>query len=338
MKNERMVAVITGKRCCVLEKQPFSCEKLNDYEVLVQTTATAISPGTELGCYGALDPAVASGKAWNSYPWQPGYSAVGKILAMGAKVSGYQIGQRVVWAGTHASCGITDVQKDPRFAAIPDGVSDTDASIHYMAAISSGIVHSAGCKGGEVIALFGLGVIGNMAGQFLLGTGAKVVAFDPVAKRRAIGRQCGLTVPETTTPQAFIEELKAMTNGKGPNIGIDAVGNSAIIEQIVNIMPSLGTVIMLGTPKVAYETNITNLLLAIHRRPLTLCSSRINCVPDFAGHESAYLSMLLEKIRDGKLKIAPIITHRIKPYEIGKAYDGLLDDKENYLGAIVNWC
>jgi threonine dehydrogenase-like Zn-dependent dehydrogenase len=32
-----------------------------------------------------------------------------------------------------------------------------------------------------------------------------------------------------------------------------------------------------------------------------------------------------------------MITHRIKPDEIGKAYDGLLDDKDRYLGVVVNW-
>jgi len=54
------------------------------------------------------------------------------------------------------------------------------------------------------------------------------------------------------------------------------------------------------------------------------------------SHESL-VKQVLAHIAAQEMIIAPLITHEIAPHEIKEAYEGLLHDKENYLGVIIDW-
>jgi threonine dehydrogenase-like Zn-dependent dehydrogenase len=46
---------------------------------------------------------------------------------------------------------------------------------------------------------------------------------------------------------------------------------------------------------------------------------------------------LLAALAAGRLNLAGLVTHRIAPAELGTAYEGLLNKKEEYLGVVVRW-
>jgi threonine dehydrogenase-like Zn-dependent dehydrogenase len=46
---------------------------------------------------------------------------------------------------------------------------------------------------------------------------------------------------------------------------------------------------------------------------------------------------LLAALNSGRLSLAGLITHRIRPEGLGEAYEGLLKKKEEYLGVVVSW-
>ena len=46
---------------------------------------------------------------------------------------------------------------------------------------------------------------------------------------------------------------------------------------------------------------------------------------------------LLRSLANGRLSLNGLITHTIKPEEIGGAYEGLLKKKDDYLGVLVKW-
>src|SRR5712692_8822191 len=73
-------------------------------QLLVATEASAVSPGTELAVYTGThqwlkDPALPDWK----FPFRPGYSAAGTVVAVGADIRGWQPGDRVSYPGNHAS-------------------------------------------------------------------------------------------------------------------------------------------------------------------------------------------------------------------------------------------
>src|SRR5258708_36805803 len=75
-----------------------------DNQVLVAAEVSAVSPGTELAVYTGthqwlMDPNLPDWK----FPFPPGYSAAGSVVAVGSGVSVWQPGHRASFPGTHAS-------------------------------------------------------------------------------------------------------------------------------------------------------------------------------------------------------------------------------------------
>ena len=46
---------------------------------------------------------------------------------------------------------------------------------------------------------------------------------------------------------------------------------------------------------------------------------------------------LLHALANGRLNLNGLITQRIEPVELGKAYEGLLKNKEEYLSVVIRW-
>src|SRR5260221_4928185 len=73
-------------------------------QILVATEVSAISTGTELAVYTGtdqwlLDPNLPEWK----FPFRSGYSAAGTVIAVGGKITGWKVGDRVSYPGNHAS-------------------------------------------------------------------------------------------------------------------------------------------------------------------------------------------------------------------------------------------
>src|SRR5947199_2432056 len=72
-------------------------------EILVKTTRTLISTGTEGIVLGRKFSPGTHWDAWVKYPFRPGYSHVGRVSAVGEDVAEFRIGDRVVTRAPHAS-------------------------------------------------------------------------------------------------------------------------------------------------------------------------------------------------------------------------------------------
>src|SRR5437867_10151895 len=73
-------------------------------QILVETEVSAVSAGTELAVYTGthqwlLDPNMPDWK----FPFRVGYSAAGRVAAVGAAIEGWKPGDRVSYPGNHAS-------------------------------------------------------------------------------------------------------------------------------------------------------------------------------------------------------------------------------------------
>jgi NADPH:quinone reductase-like Zn-dependent oxidoreductase len=94
--------VITGER--EVELQTFSLEPtLSADDLFIQNEASFISAGTELSIYTRTEPATRIPGTWCYYPSKVGYSSVGRILAKGENVMGFEIGERVFTFSPHVS-------------------------------------------------------------------------------------------------------------------------------------------------------------------------------------------------------------------------------------------
>ncbi|RCK75547.1 MAG: putative zinc-binding dehydrogenase [Anaerolineae bacterium] len=142
-----------------------------------------------------------------------GYSSMGKIVAIGEGVSGFQIGQRVACGGggyaVHAEFAL--VPKN-LVAPVPDTVPDEAAAFATVGAIGMHAFRLTNAQVGERIAVIGMGLVGFMAALVARSAGCEVAAFELDPWRLNLCREMGFAATE---PGQALELTPAFTDGKG---------------------------------------------------------------------------------------------------------------------------
>src|SRR5436305_3666604 len=105
-------------------------------------------------------------------------------------------------------------------------------------------------KGGETVAIWGCGPVGQFAirSAFLLGA-ARVIAIDTVPERRKLAQAAGADIIDYTDNDDVIEILKEMTAGRGPDQVIDAVGPEAHGTTFPAALARVKQAVMLSTAR-----------------------------------------------------------------------------------------
>src|SRR5258708_7102665 len=144
-------------------------------QVLVASGVSAISAGTELAVYTGThqwlkDPSLPDWK----FPFRPGYSAAGTVVAVGSAVTGCEPGDRVSYPGNHASAELLTIGHERgRLWRLPQQLGMEKASLACIARYGLGASIRAGITLGRSAAVLGLGVIGQFALRCLLAAGAQ---------------------------------------------------------------------------------------------------------------------------------------------------------------------
>ena len=199
-------------------------------------------------------------------------------------------------------------------ARIPDGLSDEQVLMLPDIA-STGIsgAESGEVKIGDAVAVFAQGPIGLCAtiGARLRGASI-VVGIDGIAQRREIARRFGATHtfdPKTTD---VVKEIKALTNGRGVDVAIEALGRQETFEAALRsirpggILSSLG--VYSGKLVAPYEAFYAG--LGDQRIVTTLCPG---------GKER--MRRLMEMVATGRMDLTPLVTHVFDLNDIKDAYD-----------------
>lgn len=311
-------------------------------QVLIETETTFISAGTELANYTGVDPTVHTHGAWNAYPKVPGYANVGRVLASAGEAARFGEGTRVFSFGPHASHHNQATTGDRWMVVeVPEGIDSATAAAARMACVAITALQTGPVQVNDRIAVFGLGMVGNLAAQFFKLAGGRVIGIDPMAARRDLAKQVGLdhVIPGGQDVESQIREV---TGGDLPLITVDAVGHSAVVEQAASITASFGAVILLGTPRMSYESDLTTAMRDIHNKWIDFKSALEWKIPmhPAAGVRNSTIGnvvSIFELIESGKLNVCDLISHRLAADQIKHAYESLLNDKENYWSVCLDW-
>lgn len=316
-------------------------------EAVIQVTLTTIC-GTDLH--------ILRGE----YPVQPGlvigHEAVGIIHEIGPGVKDYFVGERVLvgaitpcgqcyacLSGNHSQCGgplggwrfgntINGAQAEyllvpnaqANLATIPEEL--TDEQVILLADIAStgfSAAETAELKLGDTVAVFAEGPIGICAtiGARLKGA-AFIIGVESDAARRAVALKMGADVVLDPTTCDVIYEIKNLTNGRGVDVAIEALGAQTTFENSLRVLKPGGTLSSLGVyshdlsiPNDAFGAGIGD-----YKIVTTLCPG---------GKER--MRRLMEVVRHDRIDLRPLLTHSfsleriIEAYELfGEKRDGVL--------------
>ena len=303
-------------------------------DILIKTSASVISAGTELSIWAGLE-------SWAPLPHTPGYGSVGEVLEVGKAVESVLPGDRIFTHGPHQ-----EIAHAKNYAQkIPEGLDPKIAVLTRMAAVSITSVMVSQTKIGDTVAVCGLGLVGNLAAQLFSLSGCRVIGIDVSQSRLEVIRKCGIdTVIDGKTNVS--NELKELTGGQGVHSFVDATGLPTVIESSIDSIAPGGECILLGTPRGEFKGDLVPLLRSIHlaNQSIQFKGAHEWLFPRYRSQtKDSQISIeqnnekLLRLFADGKLFTSPLLTHILSPEEAPHAYDALRERDESYLGVIINW-
>jgi alcohol dehydrogenase len=274
-----------------------------------------------------------------------GHEPVGVIHELGVGVSGYSVGDRVLvgaitpcgqcnycLSGDWSQCGgpiggwkfgntMNGAQAEflllpnaqANLAKIPDDLSDEQVVLLADIA-STGIsaAESGEVKIGDTVAVFAQGPIGlcATAGAKLKGAGF-IIAVESDFVRTAMAKQMGADVVIDHTKTDAVEEIRRLTQGRGVDVAIEALGTQATFESALRSLRAGGTLSSLGvySGKLSVPLEPFAAGLGDHKIVTTLCPG---------GKER--MRRLMELVRHGRLDLRPLLTHTFSLDRITEAY------------------
>jgi 2-desacetyl-2-hydroxyethyl bacteriochlorophyllide A dehydrogenase len=315
------------------------------HQILVATEVSAISAGTELAVWTGThqwlkDPTLPEWK----FPFRPGYSAAGTLVAVGSAVSGWKPGDRVSYPGNHASAELLTLgQERGRLWRLPDNLNMEKAAVACIARYGMGASIRAGLTLGRSASVLGLGVIGQFALRCLIAAGAHpVVGIDGVPMRRQAALTAGADHVLDPLAGDVREQLARLLNQRGAEIVADATGVPDAVPTAMSLACDGGQVVIVGSPR--GRANNVNFYDDLHRRYLEVTGAHGNMLFEPANTRLAGAwdidkaqKWLLAALASGRLSLDGLITHCLAPAELGSAYEGLLKKKDEYLGVVLHW-
>jgi len=331
--------VVTGQNQVELQTADIVAPLLAANELLIDTEYTFISSGTELANYTGREPKVFQKGEWCEYPWRSGYANVGIVREVGAGVTRAVPGDRVFTYGRHAST--ISYSQDRLVAPVKQAMDPAVVAASRMAGVAMTALVVAEVGTNPWVVVFGLGLVGNLTAQMFRIHGGRVIGVDPVAERRKLAQRCGIAHTVGGSTEETQAEIQEITDGALGNITVDAVGHSSVVMQALRATADHGQIIILGSPRVRVDGNLTELLSDTHLRWITIRGALEWCVPmypDIGNRTSQWSKQqtIFDWIARGELHVAPLISHRLKPERIKKAYDGLLNEPNVYTGVVVD--
>ena len=332
--------VVTGQHQVELQTADIDAPVLAANELLIETEYTFISSGTELANYTGREPKVFQKGEWCEYPWRSGYANVGIVRDVGADVTRAALGDRIFTYGRHAST--VRYSQDRLVAPVREAVDPAVVAASRMAGVAMTAIVVGEIGANPWVVVFGLGLVGNLASQMFQIHGCRVIGVDPVAERRELAQRCGIEYTVGGTADEAQAQIEEITGGELGAITVDAVGHSGVVMQALRATANHGQLIILGSPRVEVQGNLTDLLSETHLRWITIRGALEWCVPmypDIGNRTSQWSKQqtIFDWMARGELHVEPLISHRLKPEQIKQAYDGLLNEPNVYTGVVLDW-
>ena len=342
--------------------------------ILVQTTCSVISPGTErmkveqarmsllqkakarpdqvkkvidtaktLGWKAALQ------KVRNRLesPTPLGYSTAGVVVAVDELNSRFHVGDHVACGGAecafHAEIiAVPDLLASP----IPAGVEDWQAAYTTLASISMEAVRQSGARLGERVLVMGQGLVGLLATSLLKASGARVMGVDFVAERLQTSLAMGAERVVNPAQSKLEDEVCSWTDGHGVDAVLLCVGGKGrdAADTAISCLRDRGVMVIVGIydAELSWKTAYMKDIQVRYSR--SYGPGRYDPQYEWGGQdypighvrwtENRNFEACLELMRTGQLDLNPLTTRRVGFADVLGVYDKL----ESELGVLIEYC
>ena len=346
------------------------CPTVGRGQVLVRTARTLVSAGTErmLVDFGkanwldkarqqpdkvrmvldkvrtdGLAPTIAAVKNKLDQPLPMGYCNVGEVVAIGAGVTGFEVGDRVASNGRHAEMVAVPVNL---CAKVPEGVTDDAAAFTVLGAIALQGIRLVQPTLGECVVVTGLGLIGLVTVQLLRAQGCRVLGLDYDPQKLALARQFGAEVVNLSAGEDPVVAAQSFSRNRGVDAVIitAATSSNEPMHQAALMSRKRGRIVLVG---------VTGLELSradFFEKELTF---QVSCSYGPGRYDPAYeekgqdypvgfvrwteqrnFEAVLDMLSTGRLDVGTLLSHRFDIDAADQAYE-VVGGSEPSLGILL---
>jgi L-iditol 2-dehydrogenase len=272
-------------------------------------------------------------------PLVMGHEAAGTVAALGSRVKGLREGDRVTFDST-VYCGecrfcrkgkvnlcdnrqvlgvsCADYRRHGAFAEyvsvprrivypLPDSLLFEHAAMIEATSIAVHAVGLAQVSAGNSAAVVGSGMIGLLAIQALsIGGVNPLIAVDVDDGRLALAGQFGASHTYNSATADAVAAVRDLTEGRGVDLAIEAVGNTGAIGTAIASLQKGGTVVLIGNISPSVDLPLQSVVTR-EIRLLGSCAS------------SGEIPACIELLASGRIKVGPLIS-AVAPLEEGPAW------------------
>jgi len=328
--------VFESKRVVVLKETESKAPQAG--QVRVKMCYTAISAGTERASLNG-EP-VGPRKAQESplFPRYLGYSGSGIVESVGEGVTKFRPGDRVIARWCHHSEYCTLPEQN--LVLIPsEDVKMEEAAFAFISVFPLAAVRKVKLELGESCMVVGLGLLGLFGIQYArLSGGFPVIATDFNPERRALALKLGADYALDPGAPDFVEQVKALTGGKGVSTVIEVTGSGAALNQALLCTARFGRVALLGCTRMPTEVDFYH---DVHIPGIQLIGAHTATRPaneSYPGYwtEADDMAVAIKYLAAGRLNVRDIIGEIRSPGEAVEVYDRLLSG--NFpIGVVFDW-
>ena len=181
-------------------------------------------------------------------PFTPGAEAAGTVVALGAGVTDFKVGQRVVSQNVKGSYAEKAVFAADKTVAIPDGVSTKAAAAVWLQGLTAHYLsHSTYPlqKGDTCLVHAAAGGVGLLLCQMARKRGAFVIGTASTEEKRKLAHAAGADEVIDYTSKDFAVETRRITGNAGVNVVYDSVGKTTFDKSLDCIAPR-GMLVLFG--------------------------------------------------------------------------------------------
>lgn len=324
---------------------------LGPNEVGLETLYSGISAGTELTSYFGSSPHlnkrwlpdqrlfVASDAQNAPYPVRDlGYEEVGRIVACGSAVADLSVGQLVYGPWGHRTHHIA-TDEFVRHRLLPPALDPVLGIFAHIGATALNGVHDANIRIGETVAVFGLGVLGQIVAQLAKQSGAQVIGVDLNDHRLALATALkAIDMAVNPKTRSAAEQIKALTGQRGADISIDVTGSTAALNEAIRATAYSSRVVAMGF----YQGGAAPLFLGeeFHHNRINVVCSQISGVAPEASYRwnrvRLYQTVMALQVQQ-LLRLKPLITH-IFPFDRAvEAFDTIVQQPAETLQVVLDF-
>jgi predicted dehydrogenase/threonine dehydrogenase-like Zn-dependent dehydrogenase len=362
---------LNSRQCATVED--VDIPELNPYEVLIVVRASLISTGTETAGYASgglisrgiknsstirtvlnainnegISSTLQKIKAKSNELIPRGYSGAGDVVAVGSKVRGLSVGDRVAYAGApHAEYVVVG---ENLLGKIPEDVSYSEAAFGAVACIALHGVRLGEPTLGEHALVVGLGLVGLLVAQFAKASGLDVICLEPSDEKRKLANQLGIM--KTFDPAAFknIPQLiNTLTLGVGADIAYLCAGSkiSEVTNNALYCCRDKGRVVMIGDMGLDLERAPLFAKELVFRVSRSYGPGRYSKNYEEKGldypvgfvrwTEQRNLAFYLESVNKGLVMVDQMISSEVQIDDAPVAYQMLVDNPNKNLAIILKY-